>query len=457
MEDLILQSFFSSLDEQSKIERGQNMTAIRVHNPVLPRRRVDAAHSYSDVEKFALNVPQLASRAFDAANGLTRFLLAKGWRYDLRTYQLFRMFKKKTGNCLGLSCLYGALLQAKGFQPEYELVVGPNGYQRRIEQGVLDRLLSGGVFPFDEPLLPERQMQGGDLLHFCTLEHPRLVLDGQRFETTTLAEQEPSTITGESVRSLSYQALTGLVYYEQANAACNGKRPDFTLGQQLLQEAIACDPENREALSEKVTIPLHAFEDDEYAASQGAYAEIGGNDSQYFLQRYYLFGDEADLDRGLEKNPTDMRLWVLKHVVLEQDIRNQRANIAVAAQCIARSEILNLGDFYAQHAALLGKLFPEDAISLLGSSRNASTDPFGFYLALVALSGKQKVSTLYINRLLNVMGEKYRPSSPFQEARLFFHLKSHPRYSDRWDSLCCQFGNRRTFQDTVAGLEQQWA
>ena len=432
------------------------MTTSSAQSQVLPRRRVDAAHKYEAVERLASKVPTLSSRAFDAANELAKFLLSKGWRYDLRTYQLPRMFKRKAGNCLGLSHLYGALLQAKGFQPEYELVVGPNGYQRRHEQTVLQRLLSGEVFSFDEPLLPERQMEGSDLLHFCTLEHPRLVLDGKRFETTTLAEQEPSTVTGEAIRPLSYQALTGLVLYEQANADCNGKSPDFDLGQRLLQQAVECDPENREVLSEQATIALHMFRDDEYASSQNAYAAVEGNDSQYFLQRYYLLGDEADLDRGLEKNPTDMRLWVLRHVVLEQDIRTQRANFAVAAQCIARSEILNLGDFYAQHAVLFGKLFPDDAVPLLEFSRNAGTNPFEFHLALLALCKKKEKKGIY-QRLLHDTFKKYPPKSPLQAVRLLFHARSVPAYAEQWQSLQDQFGRYRTFQSTVAALEHQWA
>lgn len=443
------------MDEQSKIERVQKMTSSSAHKQALPRRRVDAAHGNEALEKFALRVPTLSLRAFDAANELTTFLLQKGWRYDLRTYQLPHMLRRKAGNCLGLSCLYGALLKAKGFQPHYELVIGPNGYQRRYEQTVLDRLLSGEAFSFDEPLLPECQMQGRDLLHFCTLEHPRLVLDGKRFETTTLTEQEPSSVVGEYIRPLSYQALTGLVLYEQANAACNGKSPDFDLGQRLLQQAMECDPENREVLSEQATIAMHMFRDDEYASSQQAYVSADGNDSQYYLQRYYLLGDEADLDRGLEKNPTDMRLWVLRHVVLEQDIRTQRANFAVAAQCIARSEVLNLGDFYAQHAALLAKLFPEDAVALLEFSRNAGTNPFEFRLALLALCKKKEKKGIY-RRLLRDTFKKYPPKSPLQAVRLLFHARTVSGYADQWQALQDQFGKYRTFQGTVAALEHQW-
>lgn len=412
-----------------------------------------AAHRLSQ------RMPSLSADAFVAANTVTRFLLAQKWRYHPNVYSLPEMVERRAGNCLGLSCLYGALLEARGLQPTYELVVGPKAFHRRDEQVILDHLLGGHVFSFESPLLPERAVRGCELLHFCTLEHPRLVLEGKRFETTTLAEQEPSEITAESVRVINYQQLVSMVLYERAHGLCDGLRPDLALAQRLLERAHGLDPQNAELVYEQSTIALQQFDDESFDRAFATYTSKEETHSQYYLQRHYLSGSVEDLDRGLVGNPTDMRLWTLRHVVFEQDQSTQRANFAVVAQCVARSEFMNLGTFYAQHAYLLAKLFPNDAVSLLKRSRDAGTNPFVYHLALVGLGLSKKVRWSGKDTLddhLAPLLQELAPTTPWQETRLAWITRNHPECRGRWDSVVQQYGGRRTFRDTVAILEHCW-
>lgn len=401
----------------------------------------------------------LRQDAFAAANQVTSRFLARGWRYDTKTYRLADMLKRKAGNCLGLTCLYGAVLQHHGFRPEYELVIGPKSYQRRDEQDVLDFLLGGHAFPFSAPLLPERPVRG-EKLHFSTLEHPRLVLDGERFETTALQEQGPSPIEGEVVRAIDYQQLMSCVLFERAHQASLGEKPDFTMAEQLFDAALETDPGNREIHAEKSMLAFRFFRDTAFEKARDAYADAPGKDSKYCLQRFYLFNEVEDLNRALEGNPTDMAAWALKHIVGEKDTASQRANCAVAAHCVARSEVLNLGDFYAVHAPVLAAAFPKDAVSLLKAARDAHTNPFEYYFALLALglckgvewSGKDK-PTDYLQALETGCVSR----SPLQETRLCFIAKSLPGYGSRWEKLSRQYHCRRTFRSAVRHLEEQWS
>ncbi len=309
-----------------------------------------------------------AYESFGQANALTETLRECKWSYDATSFRAHRMARTKTGNCLGLACLFGALLEMCGNDVRYEIVVGPHGWQRAAEQKVLDRLMSGDAFDFDRPLLPTMRA-GGEPLLFSTVEHPRLILrhddEDCRFETTILNQQEPSEISGEWVREVSYRQLLGLVYFERANQELNSARPDFGKTDDLINLAEHYDPHNREIWTARIELALKTGDVEEYEVAKNAYLEIEGDDSQYYLHRHYLTQDTAPLHLALCGNPTDMRAWPLQHVVREFDFRSQRANFAVAAQCIARSGVLDLKEFYRSQTALLRELFPNEANQLL--------------------------------------------------------------------------------------------
>lgn len=384
-----------------------------------------------------------AASSFDVLNGLVTRLEQLRWQYDLTTFTLPSMVRRRAGNCLGLSCLYGALLESYGIPVGYELVVGPKGFQRHYEVQVLEELMSGRVFPFDRPLMPERALDSNRLL-FCTLEHPRLVLGSDRFECTVLRKQNPSTIAGESVRPLSYEQLMGYVLGERAHQAM--RSGDLELSSNLLKQTLDIDPENRSARTMRVDLCLQTFDDPGYDVACDRFMELNLCDSLFHLDRYYIVSNVLELTAGLRMNPTDMRLWFLRHVVEEQDAPTQRANFAVAAQCIARSEILNLGNFYAQYAYLLSRLFPKDAAALIQRSCDAQTNRFEHYLALALLGRRGAIPKLQ---------SRYKPKTPFQELQLAFAL-SVQGDSQMLEGLKQQFSQSQLFHECVAMLKEQW-
>ena len=402
------------------------------------------------------NVGNLPGQPFEAANVATNRLLEKGWRYGLQTYRLADMLLHKAGNCLGLSCLYGALLESRGFKPEYELVVGPKGYQSIEEQELLDFMLCGQAFPFHSPVLPLRSESGEKLL-FCTQEHPRLVLNGERFETTTLKEQGPSEISGERTRKLDYNGLMSLIFYERAH----GARVQGRIGEakELLKESLGWDLENHSVYGEFAELSLSVFDDESFYEASEKLLASPQKDSKFWLQRYSFFGDMSDLENALKTNPTDMCAWPIKHVLCEKDKQSQRANFAIAAQCVARSEILNLGSFYATHSPVLAKLFPDDAVSLVRKSQDKATNPFEYHLALALLGSckgvKWKGRQAPCAHLAEL--EKYSFTlSPFQKTRLLYAGKRLSGNSVKWQEHCVKFDGRKTFKATVDLMDRQW-
>ena len=402
------------------------------------------------------SIGELPSDPFEAANAITVHLLEKGWSYGLEKYRLKDMLSCKAGNCLGLSCLYGAILGAKGFAPSYELVVGPKAFQGRDEQDLLTHLMCGHAFPFHAPLLPERSAPGEKLL-FSTMEHPRLILGGKRFETTVLERQRPSQIKGEWVRQLDFKALTGLVCYESSHGA--RIRHDYEKASEFHKQALELDPDNREIFVERAELAWHMLDDRSFMQAAKEYVDSKANHSKYWLAKYMFFGDLADLDLALLGNPTDMRAWPLKNVICERDAGSQRANLAVAAQCIARSEILNLGDFYAVYSAMLAKLFPNIAVSVVKSSRNSKTDCIDYHLAMALLGSCKGVKWTSKSRphehLASLM-QCFSFLSPLHKTRVLFAATRLSKCSAEWKSHCKKFAGSKIFQNTLSLLEKQW-
>ena len=402
-------------------------------------------------------VGNLPADPFDAANATTNRLLENGWRYNSGIYLLSDMLRRRAGNCLGLSCLYGSLLEAHEFEVGYELVIGPKGFQCRDEQGLLDFMLCGHAFPFHSPLFPTRPAKGEKLL-FCTLGHPRLVIGGKRFETTALQEQGPSQIRGERIRQLSYRELVGLVYYERAHGARLAH--DLSGANQLLNVACGFDPCNDGAYAERAQTAFDMFDEEAFERALKKFKTFSVTDSNYLLERYLMCGDRSDLEKSLQANPTNMRAWPLVHVIYESDAGNQRANLAIAAQCIARSGSLNLGDFYATYASSFARLFPGHAVSLVKQSCDSGTDDFEHHFAMAMLGSCKGVKWTARENPHDYLAKIMRRRDsipPLQKTRLLFAVKRLSACNGDWEEHKSQYAGRKTFQATVDSLDQQWA
>lgn len=413
--------------------------------------------SESLVRRFCRNIGSLPTDQFEAANAVTNRLLQSGWCYGLHEYKLKEMMRRKAGNCLGLSCLFGAVLEFFGFQPKFELVVGPKGYQSKDEQDLLDHMLCGRAFSFHSPLLPERPAKG-EKLSFATLEHPRLVLDGKRFETTILQEQGPSEVRGEYVRHLNgYENLAGLVCYERAHGARIGY--DFVQAEKFHGQALELDPENHGVFAEQAETALEIFDDDLFFQARDNYERLEADHSNYRLQKYLMFGNITDLDLALRANPTNMLAWTQKNVVLERDAGNQRFNFAIAAQCVARSEALSLGDFYTAHAAELVKLFPSHAVTLVKRSLGSSTDVFCHNLALALIGSCKNIRWFGKSSPQDHLAQAFRlcpQNSPLQKTKLLFAARRLSTCNGEWSEHCSKFRDRETFRSAVDLLRWQW-
>ena len=142
----------------------------------------------------------------------------------------------------------------------------------------------------------------------------------------------------------------------------------------LALRAVRGDPGNREAWTE-LWQAARALGRDALAAAAMARHGAAGDDSLYWFTRYRMTGDEACLDRALERLPGYADAYLEKHAVLPlarglagDALDELRRRFAIGAWLVARSEVLDLEALYRRHTALVTHLFGADELAALLAS-----------------------------------------------------------------------------------------
>lgn len=308
------------------------------------------------------DLPALPTDVFEAAKAIRKFLLNKDFEYDTRIFDLPGMLRRKKGNCLGLSLLFGTILQRCGFRVEYQLIYNPKDAIYNAGKEVFEEFRQGDYFDFDHPFLPKEQVANPPY-RFAPVGHPSLVLDGKIFETTALEFGDSDEDVGyspeaEFKQSADFAEVASHILLDRArHLTMQVKKPDYQQALQLTLRATKMSPRNREAWALLWNLAEEVDNSQLEEEAKKKYLEIGGKDSRYNFTAYGMTERPEFLDRALEQDQTNILAYFIKHVVNETDQKEKRFNLAVVAHCIARSGELSLSSFYADNQHLIEELY----------------------------------------------------------------------------------------------------
>lgn len=365
-----------------------------------------------------------------------------GFAYDDEVFQLGEMCNRRRGNCLGLTCLIGAVLLDRGTPVTFEAVVTPHDAAYRDELRYFDELTHGDYFDFEQPALPEADATD-PLFRFMSVIHPRLVLGDARLETTSLDDIEDPfhAHEGEAIWPLDYRELMSCVLVDRAKLAAD-RGESVGLACELTEQALALWRQNREAWSYRYRLALSIFDDDAADEAARRYLELHGSDSLFHSTAFVMTGDDHHLEAALANYRCELAAFYEHSVLRERDTSEARFNFAIAASCAANSEIVSLGDFYLGHMNHALCLFDERTITQLFAHRGLyHHDAARFALARYTVGRKPGDARDLVRQL------DTQPHSPRDEACLLRDVhQAIPELDRRWAALQLRHGGSRIWQ-----------
>lgn len=315
---------------------------------------------------FFRDLPELPDDAFEAAKTIRHYLIEKGFEYDDDVFTLQDIARGKRGNCLGLSLIIAAVLSERGYNPKFEIITNPKDAIYREDLRQFEEFTRGDHFDYDNPVLPRLSERAQHPTYrFAPLEHPVLILDGKNFETTSLeeVEEDPGWSPDAELKTpVSFDEVASNVYVDKAKMAIRKGEYDIEQLKEWCNKATEMWGENREAY---VLLWKIAREQGNKGLEQhviNEYKRIGGDDSRYLYNLYEMTGDKTKLDAALDRFPAYIEAFAEKHIDLENDNREARFNLAVAAWCIANSNAYDLEKFYKARKNQLERLFGREIL-----------------------------------------------------------------------------------------------
>lgn len=401
-------------------------------------------------ESIVEHLPALPADPYDAGMAIKKYLVDSGFVYDNTAFLLPDILKKKAGNCLGLSALIGGVLEARGYSPEYEVILNPHDAVYRMDLKLFESLEQGDYFEHHDPKLPEEISDFHDY-RFVPLEHPALILAGKRFETTSLdtdVEERPenwSKMQADRLTKITYKELCGAVMVDRARVTSDYTNRSYAEVKNLLIRGLRIWPGNREGYSSAKDIAEANFDDEFRETAAKKYLEIGGDDPRFYFTRYEWKGDPQDLDRALKQYPAFMHAYLAKNVDLAKGEGDARFAFSVAAFCHANSGELDIRNLYLQYGSLMAKwLGKKEYLRLSKKLRLAAFNPSRHALIMSDL-GDATALPRYILR-------NGWPKTPKEQTLFAVAGKGlDPSFRDKLVELKEKFGSSKSFQQMVEG------
>ena len=391
-------------------------------------------------EELVERIGELPQNIYEAGIAIRRFFIKEGFKNDDNVFELQEVLKNRRGNCLSLTLLYGAILEAKGFEPKYEILLNPKGPEYRFDVSYFDRLTREGSFNYGDPKLCKKP-EAFPNYFFAPLEHPRLILGDEPFESTNLekeeVEKEPPVEGAELTRSVSYSEVASGVLLTRAVrfAEQMDKRHcehDFKEIKNLIDKALELWPKNREAYALLFDLGCLSFDAKAALEARRRYEEFGGDDSRYYFNLFRMTENREFLKKAKEKFPAYVEAVIEqakeKAVTTPKDAR---FDFAVASWCIGQSRALDLVNFYAENAGTLGKVFedPDRILVILDGFVDERGDEFKFQLGMYDLEG----DTSHLEKIIN---ENLLPDSPYRQYQFYMRAQTPGgEYSEKFKLL----------------------
>lgn len=345
--------------------------------PELEKAAIFAEYSAKDqAEKAAIldGFETLANRVlvtetdpFKAGIQVKSQLRKLGYHYDDHVFKLGDMLQKKSGNCLGLTLLVGAILAYNGIEPDYQVILNPKDSVDEADGEMFDRLFEDNpqkrlINHKDPDLFSLREWEDDlkdspDRNHrFVALEHPALNFGDKNLELTNLEDEAVHADwfpKYDRKTKLTYGQLASCILTEDIKRLTNFANPtpqEYAKVVGIFKKAIQDWPENREAYS--ILAMYAARHGDMNLAQQCAdkYEKIGGDDVRYFMTLYTLTSDPKYAEKAFWKNPHNLNAFYEFKVANAKDKLSKKRYLAVASWMAAFSSFVDLESFYEEHA-----------------------------------------------------------------------------------------------------------
>lgn len=425
--------------ESSTESKEQPRKSLRLFNDISG----GTAATLKQAEAFMDGLPPLPPEPYAAAREIRRHLIDSGYVYDNTSFVLPDLLKKKAGNCIGLTALIGSALEARGFSPEYEVIMNPRDGIYRMDLKLMHALQKGEYFDYNDPQLPEESSEFHDY-RFVPLEHPALVLGGKRFETTNLDvdQDQPenwSTMGSDRLTKISFRELCGAILVDRARVASDFSKMPYQEVKDLLIRGIRLWPGNREAYATAKDIAEENFDDAFREAAVKKYLALDGDDARFYFTRFEWLDDPNDLDRALELFPAYVQAYLEKNVDRASSDGDARFAFSVAAYCCANSGELDLRNLYLQYGEqMVSWIGKDEYLRLSKKLKLPSFNPVRHALLLSKL-GDAKALERYV-------GRHGWPKTPKEQTILALAGKgTAPMFAEKLTELRNVFGAQKSF------------
>lgn len=329
--------------------------------------KAEKAAMLDGFETLANRVLVTETDPFKAAVQVKSQLRKLGFHYDDHVFKLGDMLKKKSGNCLGLTLLVGAILAYHGVEADYQVILNPRDSVDEADAEMFDRLFD------DKPETRLIDQQNPDLFslrewqddlkdspdrnhRFVSLEHPSLSFGDKSLELTNLEDEAVHADwfpKYDRKTKLSYEQLASCVLTEEIKRLTDLANPteaEYGKVVGIFRRAIKAWPENREAYS---ILAMYAAKYGDMTLAQECadkYEKIGGNDSRYFLTLYTLTSDPQYAEKAFWKDTHNLNAFYEHKISTAKDNLSKRRYLAIASWMAAFSSFVDLEDFY-EHLA----------------------------------------------------------------------------------------------------------
>jgi hypothetical protein len=342
------------------------------------------------------SMPDLPRDPFQAAVEVKKHLYGKaGFIYNAGTFLVGDVFRTKSVNCLSGPLLVGALLDERGINPRFQVLINPQDEMPELERKYLERKRSGSIELALEPtdFVP--------MYRFAPIEHTVLDIDGNLFDTTV--PDKHTVYLGETAhKGLDFRQMMGFVFHDRAILAMEDEERDEA--RNLLKQGRRHYANHDSALALLADLAFEQFDDVEHEELVREFNKVGQTNSRTLLDKFLISrrtnerSDLSSLEEALKSYPTyASAMGFLAQELCDSEPENARKLFGITSHMFADSTELNLGDFYVQHAGCLTKHWDQgtiaDFMEHLGMDSDAGKGLWGvfhYHLVLYSLTGTQQ-------------------------------------------------------------------
>jgi tetratricopeptide (TPR) repeat protein len=274
--------------------------------------------------------------------------------YGPYNFTIQDVIENNLGNCLGLPLTAGTILNERGMNPEFSLMVNPKDEVHKMERKFVEEYSQN--MSYDKPELSTEQENL--ILRCAPLEHLVLRFGNRLMEATS---REDFFVGAESRRDITFDEALSCVYKDRAVGELS--MGNVEKARELLNQGLRSWKDNREIYKVLSAISADQFDDVGYNEAAKNYLRLKSDDSLSLHNEYLIAGDRSSLERALKEYPSYASAIANKaRAMINSDPREARFFYGLASKLVANSHTLDVLDFYIENFRELAELFGKGRI-----------------------------------------------------------------------------------------------